>query len=217
MLSGGEKARVGLARLLMQEANFLLMDEPTNHLDISSCEILSQAVQDFEGTVLFVSHDREFIDAVCTHVYAMLPDGRGQLFEGKLDDYRRLAAKAYFPDVLEPLVTASAAETITALEESKSSQNRLTETEVSNLRREAQKNLKRIEKLDDEIADVGQVIAGLDRKMEQLHSDFSQLAQVSAEKSNHQKRLEELEAEWLELSDRVDQSRTTLIAMGRSL
>ena len=217
VLSGGEKARVGLARLLMQDANFLLLDEPTNHLDISSCEILSQAVQDFAGTVLFVSHDRDFIDAVCSHVYAMLPDGRGQIFEGNLDDYRRLAAKSGFPDVLAPKATAPVEAENPVVQSTDSSQNRLSESEISNLRRETQKKLKRIEKLDDDIASVGQSIFDLDEKMEKLHSDFSQVTKLAAEKQTLQARLEGLEAEWLDLSDQVDQSRSILSAMGRSL
>lgn len=101
VLSGGEKSRVGLACLLCQKANFLILDEPTNHLDMSSCEILAAALQDYEGTALFVSHDRTFIDEVCTHVFAMLADGRSALFEGKLDDYKRLAKVAGFPNVLD--------------------------------------------------------------------------------------------------------------------
>jgi ATP-binding cassette subfamily F protein 3 len=219
VLSGGEKARVGLARLLMQEANFLLLDEPTNHLDISSCEILSQAVQDFNGTVLFVSHDRDFIDAVCTHVYAMLPDGRGQLFEGNLDDYRRLAEKAGFPDVLAPkATTASVSDQGSPVEQSSTGlQNRWSEAEVTNLRREAQKNMKRIEKLDHEMATLGQSLFEIDQKMEELHSDFSQVAKLASEKLAIQQRLEVMETEWLDLSDKVDQSRSILGTMGRSL
>jgi len=104
VLSGGEKSRVGLARILVQNANFLLLDEPTNHLDMTSCEILAGAIDDYEGTALFVSHDRSFIDGVCTHVFAMLPDGRSALFEGKLADYERLAAISGFPNVLDPKV-----------------------------------------------------------------------------------------------------------------
>lgn len=100
VLSGGEKSRVGLSCLLAQEANFLLMDEPTNHLDMLSTEILSEALAEYEGTVLFVSHSRDFINAVATHVFAMTPDGKSQLFLGQLDDYVTLAEKQGFPNIL---------------------------------------------------------------------------------------------------------------------
>ena len=101
VLSGGEKSRLGLSCLLVQKSNFLLLDEPTNHLDMSSTEVLSDALEDFKGTVLFVSHNRSFINHVATHIFAMTSDGRGELFEGKLDDYERLSERAHFPNVLK--------------------------------------------------------------------------------------------------------------------
>src|SRR6185437_11304312 len=96
----GEQSRVGLACALSQKACLLLLDEPTNHLDMTSVETLAASLEAYAGTTLFVSHDRTFIDAVCTHVFAMLPDGRSMLFPGKLADYARLAALAGFPNVL---------------------------------------------------------------------------------------------------------------------
>lgn len=88
VLSGGEKSRVGLATLLLQKANFLLLDEPTNHLDMTSSEILANALDEYEGTVLFVSHDRSFIQSICTHVLAMSQDGSHTLYEGQLEDHK---------------------------------------------------------------------------------------------------------------------------------
>src|SRR5690606_27088998 len=85
VLSGGEKSRVGLARTLVSRGHFLILDEPTNHLDMSSVEVLGHALSQYKGTLLFVSHARSFIDRVCTHVLAIVPDGRWQMFEGGLD------------------------------------------------------------------------------------------------------------------------------------
>lgn len=101
ILSGGEKNRVGLCCLIVQNANFLVLDEPTNHLDMSSATILANALGDFEGTALFVSHNRAFINDVATHIFAMTADGRGGLFEGTLADYEAQAALAGFPNVLK--------------------------------------------------------------------------------------------------------------------
>lgn len=101
VLSGGEKSRLGLSCLIVQKSNFLLLDEPTNHLDMSSTEVLSDALEDFKGTTLFVSHNRSFINQIATHIFAMTADGRGELFEGKLDDYERLSERAKFPNVLK--------------------------------------------------------------------------------------------------------------------
>ncbi len=99
-LSGGEKSRLGLAALLLQDANFLILDEPTNHLDMSSCEMLAQALEEYEGSVFFVSHDRIFINEVCTHIFAMTPDGRSALFQGNLEDFSHLAEISGFPNIL---------------------------------------------------------------------------------------------------------------------
>jgi ATP-binding cassette subfamily F protein 3 len=223
VLSGGEKARVGLARLLLQEANFLIMDEPTNHLDISSCEILTQAIQDFPGTVLFVSHDREFIDGVCTHVYAMLPDGRGQIFEGKLDDYKRQAKLSGFPDVLEP-VTANPGDQKNS-ENSKSAANhmdapageKITEQEVIALKREAQRLQKSLATLDSEISKLTAAISECDRRLETVHSDFQLATTIASEKTAAVRELEKTELEWLELSESVESIKSRLAQMGRSL
>ena len=224
VLSGGEKARVGLARLLLQEANLLMMDEPTNHLDISSCEILSQAIQEFEGTVIFVSHDRDFIDAVCSHVYAMLPDGRGRLFEGKLDDYRRQALKSDFPDVLDPLPVSGndggksgRSKVAPQASFTADSGSNMSDHEINTLKREAQKHQKRIAKLDVEMTRLQALAADCDRQMETHHADFNRVAAITAEKQTFESLLGKHEEEWFELSQKVDAARTALEGAGRTL
>ena len=75
ILSGGEKARLVLARMLYDPPNFLVLDEPTNHLDIATREMLVEALKDFEGTMLFVSHDRHFLAALSNRVLELTPEG----------------------------------------------------------------------------------------------------------------------------------------------
>jgi ATP-binding cassette, subfamily F, member 3 len=87
VLSGGEKARVALAKCLVVEANFLLLDEPTNHLDMQSIDILVQSLNQFEGTVVFVSHDRHFIERVATKIW-WIEDGQLKEYPGNYQEYK---------------------------------------------------------------------------------------------------------------------------------
>ena len=86
VLSGGEKNRYALARLLLQPANFLLLDEPTNHLDMRAKDVLLEALQEYTGTVVFVSHDRYFMDRLATRVFEV-GGGEVKIYPGNYEDY----------------------------------------------------------------------------------------------------------------------------------
>ncbi|HEV7235359.1 MAG TPA: ATP-binding cassette domain-containing protein, partial [Ktedonobacteraceae bacterium] len=86
-LSGGEKSRLQMARLMLTEANFLLLDEPTNNLDIASTEVLEEALDEFEGTVLTVSHDRYFLDKIVSKIVAIGNDGQVCVYPGNFSYY----------------------------------------------------------------------------------------------------------------------------------
>lgn len=96
VLSGGEKNRVGLCCLLAKKANTLILDEPTNHLDMQSIDILAEALKAFEGSVMFVSHNRSFIDDVATHILGLNPRGQTLLVEGDLERFETKAAQVGF-------------------------------------------------------------------------------------------------------------------------
>jgi ATP-binding cassette subfamily F protein uup len=87
-LSGGERARLLLARIMARESNLLVLDEPTNDLDIETLDLLQELIADFDGTVLLVSHDRDFIDRTVTATIAMEGDGRALIYAGGWSDYR---------------------------------------------------------------------------------------------------------------------------------
>ncbi len=95
-LSGGERARIAFVKLMLAHGNFLLLDEPTNHLDADSREVLEQALSEFDGTILAVSHDRYFINRFATKTIVMSGDGL-QVHEGNYDDYLKAAAQAALP------------------------------------------------------------------------------------------------------------------------
>jgi len=97
-LSGGEKSRVALAKLMLDDAGLLLLDEPTNHLDIPAQEMLEEALQDFEGTIVFVSHDRYFIDAIATRLWS-IEDGVVTMHLGNYSDLDRRRQRAARPVV----------------------------------------------------------------------------------------------------------------------
>jgi ATP-binding cassette subfamily F protein 3 len=101
LLSGGEKSRVALAKLMLDDAGLLLLDEPTNHLDIPAQEMLEDALQDFEGTIIFVSHDRYFIDAIATHLW-VVGDGAMTMHLGNYSDLERRRQRTTRPLVAEP-------------------------------------------------------------------------------------------------------------------
>jgi ATP-binding cassette subfamily F protein uup len=93
-LSGGEKARLLLARLMARESNLLVLDEPTNDLDVETLDLLQELLDDYDGTVLLVSHDRDFLDRVATATVAMEGDGRATVYAGGWSDYRAQRAQA---------------------------------------------------------------------------------------------------------------------------
>ena len=87
MLSGGERNRVHLAKMLTEGANVLLLDEPTNDLDVNTLRALEEALEDFAGSAVVVSHDRWFLDRICTHILAFEGDSQARLFLGNWSDY----------------------------------------------------------------------------------------------------------------------------------
>lgn len=144
-LSGGERGRVALTRLMLRQDNFLLLDEPTNHLDMDSREVLEQALEDFGGTLLTVSHDRYFINRLANRIMEMRPDGVA-LYLGNYDDYLEKKRLEALGDAEE-----GAQRTKTSLEKDKK-RERLAREAVKALRVKREQVEADIEKLEKDIA-----------------------------------------------------------------
>ena len=191
MLSGGEKARLLLAKLSMENNNFLILDEPTNHLDIDSKEVLENALIDFDGTLLFVSHDRYFINRVATHVLELSENG-STLYLGDYD---------YYVDKKAELV-ASQAEEVAAVNQEK----QVSPVNDYQAQKESQKELRKlmrqIESLEAEIEELEIQTQAIS---EQMHTtnDADELMQLQAELDKISQRQEEAMLEWEELSNKV--------------
>lgn len=151
-LSGGEKVRVSFLKLYMQRANFLILDEPTNHLDIYSIEVLEDALEDFDGTMLVVSHNRHFLDTVCNTIYYLDENGLTK-FKGNYEDYK------------ESLKNNKSNPTATDIETK----------EEQKLSYQEQKELsKKISKLKRDIAKLEEKMEKISEKREELNKDYEE-------------------------------------------
>ena len=102
LLSGGERNRVHMAKLLKSGGNVLLLDEPTNDLDVETLQALEAAIEDFAGCAIIISHDRFFLDRLCTHILAFEGDAHVEFFEGNFEDYEEDKIRRLGPDAVEP-------------------------------------------------------------------------------------------------------------------
>ena len=209
VLSGGEKNRVALACVLAKKANFILLDEPTNHLDMESVEALVEAFKKYTGTVLFVSHNRFFINEISSHVLAMSKTKRVELFEGQLEDYTRLATVSGFPNVLEE---NSGEDKKEKKEEETTASEVLSYEDRKNITREINKLEKRIKKIDKEVQEISQTEEKLDKKLEELAAEgnHEELVKKGEELEKAREKKENLEEEWLEASDRLEELKEKL-------
>ena len=193
MLSGGERARLLLAKLSMENNNFLILDEPTNHLDIDSKEVLENALIDFDGTLLFVSHDRYFINRVATQVLELSEEG-STLYLGDYDYYLEKKAE------LEALAAAQAeAVPVSSTEEVTSNDYHLQKQNQKELR----KITRRIEQLESEMEELDQKIQDITETMHSTN-DAADLVQLQSELDQLTVQQEAVMEEWAELSEQVE-------------
>ena len=191
MLSGGEKARLLLAKLSMENNNFLILDEPTNHLDIDSKEVLENALIDFDGTLLFVSHDRYFINRVATHVLELSEKG-STLYLGDYDYYVDKKAEMEVSQIEEASTSNQAKEvsSVNDYQAQKESQ------------KEVRKLMRQIESLEAEIEELESQSQTISEQMLETN-DAEKLMELQVELDKISHRQEEAMLEWEELSEQV--------------
>ena len=191
MLSGGEKARLLLAKLSMENNNFLILDEPTNHLDIDSKEVLENALIDFDGTLLFVSHDRYFINRVATHVLELSENG-STLYLGDYDYYVDKKAEVEMIQTEEASMSNQAKEASPANDYQAQKESQ----------KEARKLMRQIENLEAEIEELETKSQAISEQMLETN-DAEKLMELQTELDKISHRQEEAMLEWEELSEQV--------------
>lgn len=190
-LSGGERGRVSLAKLMLSEANFLILDEPTNHLDIASKEILEEALNSYTGTVLYVSHDRYFINQTATRIL----DLTNQSVVNYIGDYDYYLEKK---EELTEKYAPSAAETSVESKEEAPSEGKLTwqqQKEEQARKRKQENELKKVEKRIEELETRDKEIDDT-LVLPDVCTNVGRCAELSREKDKIQQELEELYEKW---------------------
>lgn len=192
-LSGGEKGRVSLAKLMLSEANFLILDEPTNHLDITSKEILEEALSNYEGTVLYVSHDRYFINKTATRILD-LTNQKLVNYIGNYDYYlekKEELTQIYAPEIQEAEVETKTSAVKLDWKQQKEEQARL---------RKKENDLKKTEALIEELETRDSEIDEEMAKPE-VATNVAECVRLSKEKAEIAQKLEELYEKWEELAE----------------
>jgi len=208
VLSGGEKSRVALLKLLLKPVNLLILDEPTNHLDMHSKDVLLDALKDFGGTVIFVSHDRGFIESLSTRVIELKP-GKFRIFPGDYKYYvERLEAEeqGLIPDSNEKAGDSSKKAEQTELSETKSA-TKLSWEEQKKFEAERRKIEKTVKLLEEEILKFEEEKSALEQEMAkpEVYSNGEKAKSVQKKIEEISNRLEQLNLDWMEAAQKLEE------------
>lgn len=191
-LSGGERSRVALAKLTLQGPNFMILDEPTNHLDLQSRQFLEEILSEFEGTLLFVSHDRYFIDSLATKVWA-IEDGVLIPYLGNYTDYRTrkqpIVLDVPAPAINKGPVTPKSAPAAPATKTNGKKGGKVKVRTVEDVERDIEKAEEHVKSIEEALSQAA------------LNADGAQLTQLSGEYEQAKARVDELLEEWERLAD----------------
>ena len=205
VLSGGEKSRLALAKMLLAPANFLIMDEPTNHLDMRSKKVLQEALHEFDGTYLIVSHDRAFLDTIVNKVLEISPGGKVKTYIGNVSDYIE-AKKQLKMDNGKLTIEKTIANSKSHIPNDNSSP-KVEKKEHPKPKRNLFKLKKELEKLEKDIAKKEEEKAKLEKKMtsEEFINHPLKAKVISADYAAVSKKLSELMEEWTRVSEEIEE------------
>jgi ATP-binding cassette subfamily F protein 3 len=200
-LSGGEKARVALAKLMLLRANVLILDEPTNHLDLFSKEVLESALLDYDGTLLFISHDRYFLNKMAERIVELHPNG-AEHFLGNYDDY--IAKKEELAELAAELANEEKAknkkvEELTSSTNAASTKSGAIAFEADKqAKREERARARRIEQLEEQIAELEGKIEVLEAELTlpEVYQDYVAVQERQVAIDNHKNELTNVYEEW---------------------
>ncbi|MGW8120596.1 ABC-F family ATP-binding cassette domain-containing protein [Staphylococcus xylosus] len=195
-LSGGEKARLQLALLMLERNNVLILDEPTNHLDIDSKEMLEQALANFKGTILFVSHDRYFINELANKVYDLDLNG-GTMYLGNYQYYIDKTEESAALKAKEELENPTVNDTVTKQNDSYIDQKQQ-KREQRQIERQIETCELNIETFEEEINDINHQLT-----LPDIYSDPEKANSLAVSKSEIEQKLEQVMAEWAELQEKL--------------
>ncbi|TVY09802.1 ribosomal protection-like ABC-F family protein [Paenibacillus cremeus] len=203
-LSGGEKARVALAKLMLQKANVLILDEPTNHLDLYSKEVLESALIDYEGTLLFISHDRYFLNKMAERMLELSSDGVTD-YLGNYDDY--VEKKLELAEMEQQRLLAEAAKKATSSAAAASSAGTASESSGyeagKQAKREERNRQRKLEQLEQQIAQLEDAIGALEAELAlpEVYNDYVLVQEKNTQLEAKKTELAECYEQWEQLAE----------------
>ena len=202
VLSGGERSRLALLKILLHPVNLLILDEPTNHLDINAKQMLLKALEHYDGTMVFVSHDAHFIEHIATRILYLTDTDPPEFFDGdysyfsyKLEEKEKVEQKNQNREKAQEIPVA-----VLSYKEANRQKNRL-----ATLRRQSEELLKKHEKLEVKLASLDQSMA-----MEENYSNSDKIRALVEQKAELEKKLETSEESWLLLNEEAENLEITL-------